>query len=298
MMKYCQTALIYVFLFLFLFLFGEKAEARDLPFKHNYRFKKAKIDVVIPCAAKDKLTLELCINGIKKYGIGINRVIVVSDKRYSKSAEWFDEKRFPFTRLDLARAIFGNEEKAKQFLAVSRPNMNWIYQQFLKLYAPFVIPKISPNVLILDSDTVFLRPVKFLHKDRYAFFNPGTEHHPPYFAFMERAIPWLKRVFPQHSGISHHMLLQREILKDLFATIKKQHHDIPWKSLCRCIDVNNLYNSCMSEYELYFNFAFSRTKKLKIRKLQWQNVSSLRAIEKLRKKNYHFASCHSYLRKK
>jgi hypothetical protein len=289
-----------LFLLLLLLTFGmhETVNAQEPPVKKKYNFKKEKIDVVIPCARKDIPTLEMCIKSIRRYGKDVRRIIVVSDEQFSSSAEWFDEKCFPFTREDLALAIFGNEEEARQFIEVSRANINWIYQQFLKLYAAFVIPNISSNVLILDSDTVFLRPVSFLHEKRYAFFNPGTEYHLPYFAFMHRAIPGLSRVFSEHSGISHHMLFQKEILEDLFATIKAVHgDDVIWKSLCRSIDVTSLYNSCMSEYELYFNFAFSRTKQVKIRQLRWKNVSSIEEIKQSQREGYDFVSCHSYLRK-
>ena len=45
--------------------------------KKHYDLKAAPIDVVIPCHPKDLDTLELCIEGIRKYGQNIRRVIVV-----------------------------------------------------------------------------------------------------------------------------------------------------------------------------------------------------------------------------
>lgn len=261
-----------------------------------YRFEEAPIDVVIPCAKKDFETLQLCIQSIKKYGEGINRIIVISDERFASFAEWFDEKHFPFTKQDVAMNIFGNAEKASQFLADPHSRIGWIYQQFLKLYAPLVIPRISSNVLILDADTIFLRPVSFLHKRRFGTFTPGTEHHKPYFDCMQRAIPWLRKVYPQHSGIAHHMLFQREIIQDLLRTIESHHHEAAWKALCHAIDPQEATKSCISEYELYFNFALIRTGEVKIRPLKWKNVSSLAEIEKAQKEGYDFVSCHSYLR--
>jgi hypothetical protein len=260
------------------------------------RCKKAPIDVVIPCAPKDRLTLELCIQGIKKYGKRVRRVIVVSKERLTASAEWYDETAYPFSKQDLALEIFRSKEKAQHFLGIAESNVNWIYQQFLKLYAPLVIPDISPNVLVLDADTIFLRPVRLLHKKRYALFNPGTEYHKPYFAFMKRVLPRLKRVFPKYSGISHHMLFQKCFIKKLFKKIEKKHRTVVWKALCHAIDEKELFNSSMSEYELYFNFVFSQSNKCKIRKLRWKNVSSLEEIEQARKERVDFVSCHSHLR--
>ena len=43
----------------------------------------------------------------------------------------------------------GDAEKAREFLASPVTRIGWIYQQLLKLYAPFVIPGISSNVLVL-----------------------------------------------------------------------------------------------------------------------------------------------------
>ncbi|MDB6082063.1 MAG: hypothetical protein JWO53_1335, partial [Chlamydiia bacterium] len=129
--------------------------------KVKYQLPKDPIDVVIPCTSKDLGTLEVCIRGIKKYGKNIHRVIVVSDKRYTDSAEWFDEKLYPFSKFDIALNILGEEAKAREFQDAPNSRLGWIYQQFLKLYAPFVIPKISSNVLILDADTVFVNPIAF-----------------------------------------------------------------------------------------------------------------------------------------
>ena len=39
--------------------------------------------------------------------------------------------------------------------------MGWIYQQFLKLFAPLYIPDISSNVLMVDSDVVFHKQIPY-----------------------------------------------------------------------------------------------------------------------------------------
>lgn len=283
------TYLLSIFLFLCVPCYAHIVQEAD------YAFKSASIDVVIPCSGKDLLTLELCIDGIKKYGRKVRRIIVVSDQRYTDKAEWFDEKNYAFTRLDLAQAIFDTPTKAVNFVQDSA-RINWIYQQFLKLYAPFTIDDLSPNVLLLDADTVFLRPVHFLKEGKYGLFAVGKEHHKPYFAHMKRVLPWLKRVHQEYSGISHHMLIQKPVLEDLIDAVQKEHRMIAWKALCKAIDVQDLQGSCMSEYEIYFNFALMRTKKLKVRALKWKNVSTLAEIDVARLEGYHFVSCHTSLR--
>ncbi|MFS8564210.1 MAG: DUF6492 family protein [Rhabdochlamydiaceae bacterium] len=263
--------------------------------KVSYRFEEAPIDVIIPCIAKDKETLDLCIEGIRKNGKNIRRIIILSSEPISKNAEWFDEKKFPFTKYEVALEITQDEKKAKELLA-GPSRIGWIYQQFLKFYAPFVIPDISSNVLLLDADTVFLKPVAFVGPSGEGLYNPGTEHHQPYFRHAARLIPGFKKIFKGYSGISHHMLFQKSILADLMSEIKLYHHVEPWKAMCHCIDHRYLSLSSLSEYEIYFNFAFMRTSQVKVRPLKWANISSLDEIATYQEKGYDYVSCHAYLR--
>ncbi len=260
-----------------------------------YKLEKAPIDVIIPCTSKDKLTLDLCIEGIRKNGINVRRIIVVSSEPLTDQAEWFDENKFSFTKYDIALEILKDEKKARNLLATNS-RIGWIYQQFLKLYAPFVIPNISSNVLILDADTIFLKPVEFIGSSGEGLYNPGTEFHQPYFKHASELIPGFRKVFKEYSGISHHMLFQKSVLQDLMQEIKLYQHIEPWKAFCRYIDHKHLPFSCLSEYEIYFNFAFMRTSQMKIRPLKWANISSLDEIVKYQEEEYDYVSCHDYLR--
>ncbi|HSW85941.1 MAG TPA: DUF6492 family protein [Rhabdochlamydiaceae bacterium] len=269
--------------------------------KVQYTFDPAPIDVIIPCTDKDIPTLDLCIDGIRKNGRGIRRVIVVSAKRLTEKAEWFNERNYPFTPFDLALEIFRNHANAASsahaYVSSKKTRVGWIYQQFLKFYAPFVIPDLSSNILILDADTIFLNPVSFLGDQGQGLYNPGTEHHFPYFELMGRLIPGLKKVFPKLSGISHHMLFQKTVLKDLLYTIESIHQIDAWKAICRCIDHRFLYEAALSEYEIYFNFVFTRSDQMKVRYLKWTNIQKIEDIRKYKKRGYHYVSCHSYARK-
>ena len=265
--------------------------------KTHYLFTKEPIDVVIPCCEKDLYTLDLCIKGIRQNGKNIRRIIVVSDEPFSSQAEWFDEKNFPFSKKDLAVEIFHNNKKsAEDFLASPRSRIGWIYQQFLKLYAYFVIPDISSNILILDSDTIFLNPTEFTNAIGEPYFTTDTENVGVYFDHGKRLLPGFKRVNKSLSGIANHMLFQGCILEDLFDQIYQIHHEEPWKAICRCIDTNYVYSSCLSEYEIYFNFALLRTDQAHPRTLIKANVSSLDRIENFRKEKYSYISCHEWMR--
>ena len=79
----------------------------------------------------------------------------------------------------------------------------------------------------------------------------------------------------------------------MFDIITQTHHIEPWKAMCKCMDLHFVYSSCMSEYEIYFNFIFLQTNQVKIRTLKWADAFSLSKIEQYKKLGYHYVSCHT-----
>jgi len=254
------------------------------------------IDVVIPCHEKDQRTLEQVIAGARKNVQNVRRIIVISKYHMTTSAEWFDEARYPFNRRSILTAIFNNDVPKAEAYATSRKNRTgWIYQQFLKLYAPFVIPDISENVLVLDADTVFIKPITFIDQTGAALYGMSSEYYPPYFEHMQRLLPGLKKVFKDYSGICHHMLFQRPVLEQLFQKISAQHGCEPWIAICRCIDHSQLYLSALSEYEIYFNYVFSSGFNVKTRYVCWTNVYSQKDLDLAKQQQfYDSVSFHNY----
>ncbi len=273
-----------------------QASLQCQPKKIQFSFSKEPIDVVIPCTEKDIPTLNKCIRGIRANCKEVRRVIVVSKKHLTKHAEWYDEKRYPFSMSDVAKQLLGSKKKAERYMKDPKNRLGWIYQQLLKLYAPFVIPGISGNVLILDSDTIFLNHVTFTQKKGAACFNTGSEYHKPYFKHAKRLLPYLHKVHRKFSGICHHMLFQKNVLEHLFKEVKTRHHVPFWKAFLKCIDHKELYGSGASEYEIYFNYACIRSKQFTIREFKWQNINRLDQINQFKKTGYHYVSCHTWAR--
>jgi hypothetical protein len=263
---YMNKRLFLVFLFL-CFNFFVHAE------KKHYHLTNDPIDVVIVAHPKDKETLKYCIDGIRENCINLGRIIVVSSEKLSDKAEWFDEKNFPFSLDDVYLAI-GREDRAtadRYFYRHWRPP-GWYLQQLLKLYAPFVIPNISPNVLVLDADTVFMNPVSFLNEQNGGLFCVShLRAKKRYLRFAERLTPGYKRVHPEVYSVCHHMLFQRAILEDLFATVEKHHKEVFWKAFCHAVDLGAQKGA--SEYEVYYNFALNHTDQVEIRELKWKIAS-------------------------
>jgi hypothetical protein len=281
------------------FIFNTGYAQHDMIFASEspYTFNMEPIDVVIPTIEKDLPTLNLCIAGIKANCPHVRRVIVISSRQLTEEAEWFDEKLFPFDKQAVAfHLLKENTEEAARFLDHPHSRVGWYYQQLLKLYAAYVIPDISSNILALDSDTIFLNTVHFIDEEGCGLFNPGTEYHSPYFEHADCLLPGFKKLFPEYSGISHHMLFQQPILEDFFKLVEEIHQKPLWQAFCQCVNQQDLYGSGASEYELYFNFAFSRTQQVKIRPLKWDNVCRFDTLDEYQQKGYDYVSCHEYLR--
>ncbi len=269
---------------------------------HEYQFNKEDpIDVLIPCARKDLPTLNHSIDAIRKYGKNVRRVMVVSKERLTKKAEWIPEDKFPFSFYDISLQIFQNPINAKKYLKSKANRIGWLFQQLIKLYAPYVIEGISSNVFILDADVVFLNPVDFFNeKTGGAYFNVSGENHEPYFVHAQKLVPGFKKVYPEHSGICHCMLMQKPVLDKLFESVEKEHGKEFWRAFIDCIDQKFLNLSSASEYEIYFNFAFMTSDQFTLRPLKWADVGSLHRFLRKRNKyhdnNYHYIAYPSYHR--
>lgn len=257
------------------------------------------IDVVIPCAPKDRQSLGLCIQGIRQNGNNVRRIIVISKEKLTDAAEWFSEDAFPFSKEEIALEIFrGDAIAARNFIEQPDTRIGWVFQQFLKLYAPFIIPDISANVLILDADVIFLRSTSFMTEEGSPYFTPSDEIcHVPYFNHAARLLPDLHRVYPEHSGIAHHMLFQKPILEDLFENIQTVHQIEPWKAICRAADLQDITFCGMSEYEIYFNFTLLRCSQAIIRPLRWTLIPSLRYLPAYRQGGFNFVCCPTWFSK-
>jgi hypothetical protein len=260
-----------------------------------FEFSSSPIDVIIPCVEKDLPILELCIKGIKENGHNVRRIIVVSKNRLTNSAEWFDESNYPFSFQDIKNALINNNPKRQKELE-STKRTGWYYQQLLKLYTHFTIPNISPNVLILDSDTIFLKPVYFVNEHDAAIFNTHKQYHQPYFDHAVKLVPNFRKVHPR-SGITNFMLFQKPVIERLFSSVENLHKKTFWKIFCNLVDTADLSFAGASEYEIYFNFALSCSDQFSIKTLKHRDLRYINSIDRYKKANFDSVSLHAYSRR-
>ena len=242
--------------------------------------RRALLDVVIPCDEKDISTLEACIRGVREHVSEVRNVFVVSKRRLSDHADWLPEDRYPFSLADVER-----------FLPQAGSRAGWYFQQLLKLYASFVLPDPTHRVLVVDADTIFQRRCPMLGGDGRPLYAVGTEYHEPYFAHMHRLLPGLHRVGP-HSGIVHHMILDRTVLGMLFQEVESLHAKSFWQAFLEQVASSEAPASGASEYEIYFNYWQWRDPGYgRLRSLAWANVADAANVY-----NLDFASAHSWMR--
>lgn len=200
----------------------------------------APIDVVIPATEKDLPTLQLCVESAHEFvRPGIRCVYVVST---------------PSSAIcEIASAMGCSYVEEDAFLPLPRRELRcsgWVVQQVVKFAAHRHVN--TGNYLVLDADTLLVRPQAFLtggrrvlkYSDQYELlYNPSL-----------RLLLGTRKRFPV-SFIAHHMLLSSAIVRELLDQLEREFGE-PWYDTI----VNRVDHSqpiSLSEYELYGNYAMS-----------------------------------------
>lgn len=205
------------------------------------------IDVVIACIDKDLPTLKFCIQAARLFiEDGVDRIYVVAPESPAIRAVALGQD-----------AIFINENDVLPELkrADVRCTVNgldrsgWIFKQILVLAADRISP--AEHILVLDADTILIRPHRFLFHGKTTFF-VSDELHPPYFEAYRRLLrmPWR---FPL-SFVSHYMLFERRRLTALRAAIEAEADGLSWHRAILALADGTKEISFFSEYETYGNF--------------------------------------------
>ena len=238
-------------------------------------------DIVICVGPNDKEIVSSSVNYSKKNIIGYRNIYLICQNPsiQIEGTITIDEKMFPFNISDVAR-IHGKRDRN-----------GWYLQQLLKFYAGFVIPDILQKYLIVDCDTHFLKPTKFLTDSNKCIFTTGTEYHIPYFEHMNRLHPSLKKTHAL-SGISHHTFFDSAIVQSLFKLVEDFHKKPFWKIYLDEVKPEYYDLSGAAENELYFTYVYLYYREqMEIRELNWINSKRL-----LLNTNHDFMSVHWYMR--
>ena len=243
-------------------------------------------DVVVPVGPDDVAFLQQHVRYIRQNVMGFRNIylIVYDDTIRIPGCITISETAFPFSKKDI--------QFPEVYIGNQLCNRNgWYLQQLLKMYSPFVIPGILENILVIDADTVFLRPTHFIQNNKFLYGFSG-ENHAPYFAHAAKLHPSFTKTDPDKSGIVHYMVFQRKYLKKIMDMVEQLHKKTFWRAFLDEVDI--MEGSGASEYELYFHYMLRMfPEKIEVRDLTSTTVSS---HEVMPIQICNVVSCHSYAR--
>ena len=247
------------------------------------------IDFVIPFHSKDLPSLKIVIEGIKNISC-INSIFVVSiENPKLEGVIHISEKCWD---------KYINKQKIAKKFSTYAPNLlrrtNWLYQQFIKLYAHKVIIELTDSYVLLDSDTIFVRDVMFNPDKFYYCF--AREYHEPYINPIKKLLDVEKTI--GFSTICHHMIFNKKKMAEMHSLIKdKFNSDSLFDTILSILDYTE--SSCFSEWDLYSNYMILNHPEIcEHRQLYWSNIRRIpsRSQINLLKDHVDFVSCHSFLR--
>jgi hypothetical protein len=150
----------------------------------------------------------------------------------------------------------------------------WIKQQALKILAAKKLGR--HGTLLVDADTILLRPQKWLSSDGIQNLQISVEYHSPYQNQYEKFMlsgSYGSKILTARTKVSyvtHHQLMQNNILENIFGPDEKSFHD----GLQRWLESIEFgaTDSPASEWHTYGTFLATNFPS-RIHLTQWKNLS-------------------------
>jgi hypothetical protein len=217
------------------------------------------IDVVLIATKKDFEVVPYTVKSIRKYlKQPINRIVLISNEsdkalKLAKSLdiEFIDENSL------LKLKDFTSWIK-KNHLSSNYPNLNWYYQQFLKLLY-YKISK-SEYYFVIDADIVMNRPFVLVSDNKVNTFYIGQNSAHKISESSTKKLLGEEQHFPEFSYIADLMCFNKNIVKTMLDKIE-QKFNIPFYEAAMLIEQNS--DARFSEYEMYGAYANNDKERLK-----------------------------------
>jgi hypothetical protein len=249
------------------------------------------IDVAVPCGPNDIAMLPIVLDRVKNGSTNpIAQKFAVLPPRLLAQAQ--DVAGDRFTVVD--EALLLGPDVLDLVMARFPTRRNWVVQQLVKVAV--VLQSEAPGVLILDADTMLLKPRTWLTRRGVQVLTPTMEWHQDYYNFLRTVCPpsWPE---PRYSFVPHHMLMQPEVLRSVMTQIGLGGlHDLAEALGCEA-DYANQSMFCI-EYELYAQGMLA-TRPEDVALAKWSNIGARRAPDLIAHPeatgNYMSVSLHHYL---
>ncbi|MEI7992643.1 MAG: hypothetical protein WCH93_09460 [Actinomycetota bacterium] len=216
------------------------------------------IDLVFVAHPRDADLLDLAT----EYALATSRnpiartVIIVPDNFVESGA-----LRYP-TASVVAESTVIDPATAEHIRHRFGPASGWIFQQVLKFRA--VLSSSSTACLIVDADTLLLRPRTWLTEPGVQLLAPSLEYWEPYAVHLARMWPNFDARSPL-SWVTHHQLMQKDIVSEMFGAGGEGLDT--WIALAE-----PQQPSPLSEYHSYGAYLFARHRE-RVGLAQWNNLA-------------------------
>ncbi|GGD90066.1 DUF6492 family protein [Paenibacillus nasutitermitis] len=203
------------------------------------------IDVVIPAIEKDLGTLPHVIDSVRKmvkHPIGKFMIVSPDTPRMRRLCK---QKNCSFINENTVLPI---TKKNIHYRSAKWERSGWLFQQLLKLGSS----KLGANkyYLVIDADTILIRPHAFLTESGLPIFYYRNWSQPEYYQTYRKLMG--RKHSSKTSFVTHYMLFESAKVSQLKRTIE-QRHGIPWyQAIIRSINMKKQFG--FSEFETYGNF--------------------------------------------
>jgi hypothetical protein len=180
-------------------------------------------------------------------------------------------------------------------------NSGWVLQQFLTV--EHCLKSQARGILVVNADTILLRPQSWLDDKNNQILMPSFEFHQPYYDFLNRAFNFDKT--PRYTFVSHHMLIQPLFLREIFGKLGIDNLEYLFSSVMK-FEIKDEASPVCLEFELYAQGLMKFFPNL-VSLVKFSNISvereailgkniKLEILETYRRV-YNSVSAHSYLMK-
>jgi hypothetical protein len=214
------------------------------------------IDVAIPCHEKDYKNLSLVIQGVKSSVKNpIDQIKLITPGSLAADLQ----SMFPECKVLTDEQVLDPDLLMFITKSVPKETRGWVLQQAIKLRV--VMQSTSVATLILDADTILLRPRVFLDSNCVQIISIADEYHIPYKNHQRRVLAGKNH---QLSFVTHHQLMKRDYVMEIFGYDSR--------GLLRWLELANYgEGSALSEYDTYGEWVLTH-KDSQVRFSKWNNV--------------------------
>ena len=214
------------------------------------------IDIAIPCHKKDFDNLHLVIQGaIANIKNPIGKMVLITPEQLSPELETM----FPDCKVLTDESVLSEDIFKVINGSVPQKRRGWIVQQVIKFQIAIQSDEVA--TLILDSDTILLKPRIWLNREGIQILCVSDNYHLPYKVHQRKVFGGQNNIL---SFVAHHQLMKRDSLREIFG--QKVEGLLQWINLA---DFSEF--SAVSEYDTYGEWMFSN-KPHEVALAKWNNA--------------------------